>query len=135
MTSSEALQKFGLPASLHHRAEIRQLLAQEIEREKREESGEEMLRTLSVQLFSLGVAEDALLIWDAKQASFNAGCGLDVQLLCGAGLPATRVFLTKSNAPTAEAVFLYLCEREQAGDFDDWTPQACIKQYRGYYGL
>jgi hypothetical protein len=42
MTSSEALQTFGLPASAHHRAEIRQCLAEEIEREKQGESGKEI---------------------------------------------------------------------------------------------
>jgi len=135
MTSSEALQKFGLPALPHHRAEIRQILAEEIECEKRGEAGEEMLRTLCLQLFSLGVAEDALLIWDAKQSSFDAGCGLDVQFLCGAGLPATREFLARSTAPSAAAALNYLIECEQTGDFADWTPQASIEQYQGYYGL
>ena len=89
MTSDETLQKFGLPASPHRREEIRRLLAVEIERERRGESGEEMLRTLCVQLFSLGVAEDALLVWDASSRVFDAGCALDVQFLCGAGLAAT----------------------------------------------
>jgi hypothetical protein len=135
MTSSEALQKFGLPASPHNRAEIRQLLADEIEREKQGRSGEEMLRTLCVQLFSLGLAEDALLIWDAKRSSFDAGCGLDVQFRCGAGLAATREFLAKSNAPTAEAALKYLIDCEQTGDFDDWGPQSSIEQYRDYYGI
>ena len=135
MTSSEALQKFGLPASPHHRAEIRQLLAEEIEREERGESGDEMLRTLCVQLFSLGVAEDALLIWDAKRSSFDAGFGVDVQFLCGAGLSVTREFLARSGAPTAAAAFEYLTECVQAGDFDDWSPQSSIEQYRDYYGL
>jgi hypothetical protein len=56
-----------------------------------------------LQLFSLGVAEDALLVWDAKQSSFDAGCGLDVQFLCGAGLAATKGYLAKSSAQTASA--------------------------------
>jgi hypothetical protein len=135
MTSSKALQKFGLPASPHNRAEIRQLLAEEIEREKQGKSGEEMLRTLCVQLFSLGLADDSLLIWDAKRSSFDAGCGLDVQFLCGAGLSATREFLAKSSAPTAAAALEYLGKCEQAGDFDDWRPESSVEQYRGYYGL
>ncbi|MDB6024422.1 MAG: hypothetical protein JWM68_645 [Verrucomicrobiales bacterium] len=135
MTNSEALQKFGLPASPQHRDEIRRLLTEEIEREKQGESGEEMLRTLCVQLFSLGVPEDALLIWDAKQSSFDAGCGLDVQFLCGAGLAATREFLASSSVPSASAALEYLTECEQTGDFADWTPQTSIEQHRRYYGL
>jgi hypothetical protein len=135
MTSSEAFQRFGFPASSQHRAEIRQLLAEEIEREKQGSGGEEMLRTLCVQLFSLGVVEDALLIWDAKRSSFDAGCGLDVQFLCGAGLSVTKEFLGKSSAPSAVAALEYLSECEQTGDFDDWTPQSTTEQYRTYYGL
>ena len=135
MTSDEALQKFGLPALPDHRDEIRRLLAEEIEREKRGEGGEEMLRTLCLQLFSLSVADDALLIWDAKQSSFDAGCGLDVQFLCGAGLAATKEYLARSSAPSASAALEYLTECEQTGDFADWTPQASVGHYRSYYGL
>jgi hypothetical protein len=135
MTSDEALLKFGLPASPQCRNEIRRLLAEEIEREKEGKSGEEMLRTLCLQLFSLGVAEDTLLIWDAKQSSFDAGCGLDVQFLCGAGLVVTKEYLVKSDAVSASAILGYLRKCEQAGDFEDWTPQWSIEQYRSYYGL
>jgi hypothetical protein len=136
MTSDEAFQNFGLPASPHHRAELRKLLAKEIELEERGESGEEeMLRTLCLQLFSLGIVEDALLIWEAKQSSFDAQCGLDVQFLCGAGLAATKAFLAGSAAPSASAALEYLAECEQTGDFADWTPQATIDWYRRYYGL
>jgi hypothetical protein len=135
MTSGEALQRFGLPGSRHHRDEICQILSEEIERERRGESGEEMLRTLCLQLFSLGVVDDALLIWHAKQSSFDAGCGLDVQFLCGAGLAATKEYLARSSAPPASAALKYLTECEQTGDFADWTPQASIGQYSSYYGL
>ena len=135
MTSDEALQKFGLPALSQYRDEIRLLLAEEIGRERHGESGEEMLRTLCLQLFSLGVADDALLIWEAKQSSFDAGCGLDVQFLCGAGLAATKEHLTRSSAPPAAAALKYLIECEQAGDFVEWTPQTSLEQYRVYFGL
>ncbi len=135
MTSDEALQTFGLPASPQHRDEIRQLLAGEIEREKRGESAEELLRTLCVQLFSLGIVDDALLLWDAKRSSFDSSCGLDVQFICGAGLAATREFLARSSAPSAAKALKYLSECEQGGDFVDWTPQTSIEQYRRYYGL
>lgn len=94
-----------------------------------------MLRSLCSQLFSPRIAEDALLIWDAKQSSFDAGCGLDVQLLCGAGLATTKEYLARSGAPSASAVLEYLTECEQSSDFADWIPQATIDQYRSYYGL
>ena len=135
MTSDEALQKFGLPSSARHRDELRLLLAAEIERERRGESGDEMLRTLCSQLFSLGVVEDALLIWDAKQSSFDAYCGLDGQFLCGAGLAATKEYLAKSKSQSASAALEYLIECERAGSFADWTPEQTLSDYRSYFGL
>jgi hypothetical protein len=135
MTYDETLKKFGFPASANYREEIRRLLAEEIERERRGEAGDEMLRTLCLQLFSLGVAEDALLIWDAKQSSFDAGSGLDVQFLCGAGLAVTKDYLAKSSAESASDVLKYLTQCEQTGDFADWTPQQTLAEYRRYYGL
>lgn len=135
MTFDEALQRFGLPSSAHHRDELRSLLADEIEREGRHESGEEMLRTLCVQLFSLGVVEDALLIWQAKESSFDAHCGLDIQFLCGAGLAATKDYLAQSKVPSASAALKYLTECERAGDFADWTPEKTVSVYRRYFEL
>jgi hypothetical protein len=135
MTYADILQKFGLPASPTHRDEIRRLLAQEIERERNGGSGEEMLRILCLQLFSLGAAEDSLLIWDAKQSSFDAGCSLDVQFLCGPGLDATRQYLTKLNTESAHAALEYLGKSVESGDFDGWTPQETIADYRRYFGI
>lgn len=135
MTFDEALQKFGLPASPADGDEIRRLLAEEIDRARRWEDGEEMLRTLCVQLFSLGVVEDALLIWDAKHSNFDAGCGLDVQFLCGAGLSITKAFLAASKEPTAAEALDYLTLCERAGDFAEFSPAVWVAQYRRYYDL
>ena len=135
MTYSDALQKFGLPASSQHRDEIRKLLVEETIREQQGESGEEMLRVLCVQLFSLAVVEDSLLIWAAKNSSFDAGCGLDLQFLCGAGLEKTKEYLAASNADTASKALQRLHDCEQSGDFHGWAPQKTINEYRGYFGL
>ncbi|HAL70364.1 MAG TPA: hypothetical protein DCP71_01135 [Verrucomicrobiales bacterium] len=135
MTSEEAWQKFGLPAAPEDRGEIRRHLALEIERERQGESGEEMLRTLCLQLFSLGYPEDALLIWESKQSSFDAGCGLDIQLVCGAGLAVTQNYLSRASILEASAILQCLAACEQAGDFAEWTPQVTIEHYRGYYSL
>ena len=135
MTYEEALKRFGLPALPRDREEIRRLLSEETERERRGEAGKEMLRTLCMQLFSLGVPEDSLLIWNAKESSFDASCGLDVQFLCGAGLEATKQFLSHSTTPGAPAALEYLKKCEHAGDFADWSPQKCLTDYRRYFGL
>ncbi len=135
MTCDEALQKFGLPASPESRDRIRQLLADEIELEKRGEGGEEMLRVLCLQLFSLGSIEDALLIWEAKQSSFDACCGLDIQFLCGAGLEVTKEYLARSGDPAAPAALEHLIGSEESRDFEGWIPQKSIERYRSYYGI
>ena len=135
MNYEEALKKFGLPASPSDHDEIRRALAQEIEHERRGEAGEEMLRALCVQLFSLGVVDDALLIWEAKQSSFDAGCSLDIQFVCGAGLKATTDFLAGSASPTAATALKYVRECEAAGDFMDWTPQSTLSEYQRYFGF
>ena len=135
MIYTEALHKFGFPASPTHRDEIRRLLSEEIGRERNGRSGEEMLRTLCLQLFSLGVADDSLLIWDAKQSSFDAGCGLEVQFLCGAGLDETRQFLAKSDDRAASAALKYLLECDRSGDFEGWKPQKTIADYQKYYRI
>jgi len=70
-----------------------------------------------------------------KQCSFDAGSGLDVQFLCGAGLAATKEYLAKSGTSSASAVLKYLNECEQTGEFTDWTPQKTITYYRRYYRL
>jgi hypothetical protein len=147
MTSDEALQKFGLPASPEYRDEIRDLLTNEINLEKKRfvaneaeldviGRGEiETLRTFCLQLFSLGFPDDSLLIWDAKESTWDNHCSIDVQLLCGAGISATKTFLATSKADTAQAALQYIIECEQSGDFTDWTPQTTIDYYRQYYGL
>lgn len=134
MSSEDLLEAFGLPASPEDRAELRRLLAHEIERERRGESGEEMLRTLCVQLFSLGITEDALLIWEAKQSSFDAANGIDIRFVCGAGLATTKDFLSRSDDATAPAALEYLSDCEQAGDFEQWSPERSLADYRQYYG-
>jgi hypothetical protein len=44
----------------------------------------EPLKMLCIQLFSAGIPSDALLIYKAKMSSFDAGCYIDIQLVCGA---------------------------------------------------
>lgn len=135
MTYEEALAAFGLPAEPRFRDDLRRLLVEEIERAGRDEDGEEMLRALCVQLFSLGFVEDAPLLWRAKRANFDMWCGLDIQLLCGAGLAQTRALLAGVGDEAAADALQYLDTCVEAGDFDGWTPARTIDQYRDYFGL
>jgi hypothetical protein len=136
VTYREVLQRFGLPASNADRAEIRRLLAEEIERERDGESGDEMLRLLSAQLFSLGVVEDVELIWEAKSASFDAGSIVDVQFLCGGGgVEATKAYLAGIRTEEAAAALRCIEGCERAGDFSGWSPEKWLDVYHRYYGL
>jgi len=135
MTYSDALQRFGLPSSLQYRDEIRRLLKEEIGLELQGNGREEMLRVLCLQLFSIGVVEDCLLIWDAKNSSFDAGCGLDVQFLCGAGLEKTKEYLAAMSDQPASNALQRLIDAEKSNDFNGWTARKTIADYRHYFGL
>ena len=111
------------------------MLAEEIEREKQEVGEQELLRTYCSQLFSIGVVEDSLPIWTAKNCNFDTFCGLDVQFLCGAGLQLTKEFFANSTVPAAVEALAYLTECEQAGDFAKFTPAVWLAHARAYYRL
>jgi hypothetical protein len=83
----------------------------------------------------LGNVEDALLIWQAKQSSFDAACYIDIQLLCGAGLTETKDALSKNTSPEAKEALAWIIECETAGDFDDFSVENYLDFYRRYYGI
>jgi hypothetical protein len=126
-----ALARFGLPAKLADRSEIIAGLEEEITRD--EECDETLMRLLCAQLFSLGVAEDSLLIWRAKSLNFDTFCGIDVQLLCGAGLEQTKAFLADAGTEDAAKALEYLGEAEESGDFDGFDLEKALAEHRSYY--
>jgi hypothetical protein len=140
MDVGEVLRRFGLPPDAVHRDEVRRLLAVEIARSPDDDDNDndddpELVRLLCAQLFALGHVEDSLLIWRAKTRDFDAMCGLDVQLLCGAGVDATRAFLAASEAMEARRALEYLDECVRTGDFDGFSPGSQLSAYRAYFGL
>jgi len=58
------------------------------ERRAQGDGDTELMKLCCVQLFNAGAVGDALAIWRAKTASWDAHCSIDVQLLCGAGTMA-----------------------------------------------
>lgn len=135
MTSEDALQQFGLPTLPEHLPEIRTHLEAKIAQSRADWGDSEVVRTLCAQLFSCGVVEDSLLIWKAKSCNWDSMCGLDVQLLCGAGQAVTKEWLRLSTLPEALKALAYLEECEQCGDFDSFTPVTYLAEVRTYYGL
>lgn len=110
-------------------------MAKEADAERNDLPREEDLALLCcVQLFSRGHLEDVLLIWDAKQSGFDLSCYLDIQLLCGAGLEATKRFLSSQEGGAAADALQYLRECEQSGDFDEFSPDKHLEGYRRYFG-
>ena len=104
-------------------------------REQNEEGDQLTLKCLCIQLFSLKDVADSLLIWTVKAASFDLMCGIDVQLLCGAGLEETTQFLECSTSKHAPNALKYLNECISSGDFADWTPDITLNHYLAYYGI
>jgi hypothetical protein len=136
MNVEESLRRFGLVPSDESLPYIRQLLAREAEAERSGGEREEDLALLCcVQLFSRGLSEDVLRIWDAKRSGMDLGSYLDVQLLCGAGLAETKRFLAAERGSAASKALEYLKGCEVAGAFAEFSPATYLEQYRQYFGV
>jgi hypothetical protein len=137
MTEDESLERFGLTPDLRDASEIRAILRQETARERRQQGDgdTELMRLCCVQLFSLGDTEDILPIWQAKTSSFDANCSIEVHLLCGAGLDATKQYLSQQDTADSEKALAHISRCESAGDFDNFSRDGILDSYRRYYGL
>jgi hypothetical protein len=133
MNENDLLARFGLTPGVADLPEIRRLIQITVADSKRESN--EPLKLLCIQLFSAGIPSDALLIHKAKMSSFDASCHIDIQLVCGAGLEATKTFLRSSDAPDAQALLAVLEDHKHAADFAGFTPQRQLDSYRHYYRL
>lgn len=92
-----------------------------------------LMRLCCVQLFNAGNPRDVLMIWRAKESSFDAHCSIDVQLLCGAGLEETKAYLAADGSEHASAALDYLLRCEAAGDFADFSVESQSRRYSEYY--
>lgn len=132
MNEDELLRIYGLEPDKKHRESIRKLLQQEME--NREAEDHEVLKLLCIMLFAIGNVEDTELIWQAKRKNQDTGSYIDVQLLCGAGVEETIVYLKKKGGEQAHDQVLYLKMREPY-DFVDFSKDEWLSGYRCYYGL
>lgn len=134
MSAEESLQRFGLVPKEEDLPAIRALLAGEANAERKGVDREDDLALLCcTQLFSHGLLDDVLLIWEAKRSGFDLTCTIDVQLLCGAGLAATKEYLTLHPRPEAAQALAYICRCEEAGDFQRFLPESHLAHYRRYF--
>ncbi|MEU3282417.1 hypothetical protein [Streptomyces antibioticus] len=136
MNDDESIRRCGLRPVGTGLDGIRELLKGHTERERRSqgEGDTELMKLCCVQLFNAGAIEDVLLIWDAKTASMDAACAIDVQLLCGRGLTETKTYLSALGTPEAEAARQRLLECEEAGDFEDFDVEGYSAWYADHYG-
>ncbi|WP_326604320.1 hypothetical protein [Streptomyces sp. NBC_01800] len=135
MDEDESLHRYGLHPTGADLDEVRGLLRAQTRLEQRAQGDgdTELMKLCCVQLFNAGALDDVLLIWNAKTASMDAGCSIDIQLLCGSGLVSTKAHLASQRSPEADAALQRLLVCEQAGDFDGFSAAMLSAQYAAYY--
>ncbi len=110
--------------------------AEALKERKRQGEGDTLLMKLCcVQLFNAARLDDVLAIWKAKTSSFDAACSIDIQLLCAAGLDATRAYLLSVGSTEATAALRRINECETGGDFEGFEVATYSAQWRTYYGM
>lgn len=136
LNGDQFLDIYGIVPASHQLDEVRRLLQEQIrlEQEAQGNSDFEVLRMCAVALFNAAIPSDTPLIWKAKQSSMDASVGLEVQLLCGAGLQATKSYLKDTCAePCAGDILEYLEHCEQNGDFDGFDVVSFRQELEAYY--
>jgi hypothetical protein len=132
MDVDESLRRYGLRPPAGDLDEIRGILrtqAQIIQ----DDQDTELMKLCCVQLFNAGHLDDVLVMWQAKESSWDAHCALDIQLLCGAGLDATKTHLTADDSEVAAQALRYLAECEAAGNFQGFSVNQQARWWAEYY--
>lgn len=135
MTEDDALERFGLPATAADAPAIRHCLAwlTALEAASQGAASTTTMRALAAQLFTIGAVEDALPIWQAKAASMDAACSIDLQLMCGAGLERTRAVLSSDTRSAAQRAHAQLEQAVGAGDFEGFSVERYQADLLAYY--
>ncbi|WP_106094890.1 hypothetical protein [Enhygromyxa salina] len=137
MTEDESLARFGLHPRAEHLAEIRELLAVETakERASQGQGDTELMRICCVQLFFAGTLADAPLIWSAKSASMDANGAIDVQMLCGQGLAATKAYLREHTSEAAAAALSRILDGERWDEFEQFSVEGERARHAAWYDI
>ena len=132
MDHDESLRRFGLQPPAGELDEIRGILRAQTQLSQ-DDQDTELMKLCCVQLFNARQLDDVLTIWLAKESSWDARCALDVQLLCGAGLEATKAHLTAEGSESALQALSYLVDCVAAGDFEDFSVDEQAGWFAEYY--
>jgi hypothetical protein len=135
VNEDESLRRYGLRPASSDLDQIRELLQARAAREsQRQGDGDtELMKLCCVQLFNAGSLNDVLVIWQARESSWDAHCSIDVQLMCGAGLEETREYLAAEGSRGASEALECLLQCEAAGDFTDFSAENQSRWYSKYY--
>ncbi|MCC5613210.1 hypothetical protein LC612_42665 [Nostoc sp. CHAB 5834] len=135
MKKEDHIHAYGLRIAQEDAEAVRHVLNEQIRLEtvSSKYTEEDLMKVSCVQLFSLGNLEDVLLIWEAKNSSMDAGCYIDAQLLCGAGFDPTVDYLKSLDTKVDKDALEWILEVEQAGEFDEFSPESYIQYYEKYF--
>jgi hypothetical protein len=118
VNEDESLRRYGLQPSATDLPHIRDMLQAQADLEDQDT---DLMKLCCLQLFNAGQLGDVLIIWEAKESSWDAHCSIDVQLLCGAGFDATKAYLEAEGSEDAAEALGYLLGCQAAGDFDNFS--------------
>lgn len=129
------IEKYGIVPKTESLELIRKLLKEETAKEaySQGEGNTELMKVCCIQLFSQKNDEDIFLIWQAKQASFDAACSIDIQLMCPNGFHHTIDFLSQKGDGLSLKIQEKLKEYDEYGDFEEDFDEL-MKSYIQYYG-
>lgn len=143
-TEEDVIAQFGIPPRDEDLPAIRSGLEEACELEAEAEADDDsdtlVMKAYCVLLFAAGQVADSLLIWRAKETSFDAKCSIDVQLLCGAGYAVTLQHLRGLDSEEAREALAYIEECDAGGDFAGHDEPGgrlaeILPAYRRYFGL
>jgi hypothetical protein len=130
----EIIRQFGLHPAEQDLGEIRAIIREQAA--LRMDAHTLLMKICCVLLFNAGHVTDSLLIWQAKQSGFDAACSIDGELLCGAGLAETMLYMgwEASRDPEATKALAYIRScAEPGGTLDGFAPEVQSAWYDRYY--
>ncbi|GAA3037483.1 hypothetical protein GCM10020229_81060 [Kitasatospora albolonga] len=135
MDDEQSFHRYGLRPVGADLDEIRSVLREHtrLERQSQGYGDTELMKLCCVQLFNSGGIDDVLLVWSAKRASFDAGCSIDIELLLGHGLDATKEYLSAHPEPSAAEALDRLSKLEADGAFEGFSVEERSALYDMYY--
>ena len=130
----DAFAPFGLPPDRACLPQIRQVLEEQAECERKGKPREDDLALMcAVQLFACAEPADVLNIWRAKRSGMDLDFSLGVQLLCGMGLNETKAWLQSQANRVCTAIYDYICSCQASGDFDGFSPESELEMHVTYF--